>query len=188
LNWNNNSKRTKNHSYLVHALKKTSNVECLVFMDLVLHFLHTFIRKNWKRYETLTLNCQLSSTRLILLSQFYSVYDWKCILTLDQCVTSDRLIISPSHCKWYWHQCFIYEFLFVAKVAIIHRKMYKKWLSSLEKFSQIWLQTKCEVQIFNPLPIIWVTHWKPNIKIRVFYFYFPHDWKPPKSLHFKFLN
>jgi hypothetical protein len=38
---------------------------------------------------------------------------------------------------------FFKEFLFLAKVAIIHtkRKMQKKWRSSLGRFCQIWLQT-----------------------------------------------
>jgi hypothetical protein len=34
---------------------------------------------------------------------------------------------------------FFKEFLFVAKVAIIHKKMKKKWRSSLVIFSQFWL-------------------------------------------------
>jgi hypothetical protein len=39
--------------------------------------------------------------------------------------------------------------LFVAKVAIVHSKVLKNWQASLRRFSQIWLETKYELQIFN---------------------------------------
>lgn len=54
---------------------------------------------------------------------------------------------------------FFWEFLFVAKVAIIHRRMQKKWL-----FSQIWLKTKYEIQLFIHPSMFLAKHWKPNIE------------------------
>jgi hypothetical protein len=57
---------------------------------------------------------------------------------------------------------FFKEFLFVAKVAIVHRKMYKKWQSSSGIFSHIWLLVRNKVQIFNHPSIFLSTHWKPN--------------------------
>ncbi len=68
----------------------------------------------------------------------------------------------------------------------------KQWWS-LGRFSQIWLLTTYELQIFNqPLICIFMaTLWKPYPKIwRCFTFFLPPFpltsgyWNPPKSLHF----
>jgi len=49
---------------------------------------------------------------------------------------------------------FIREVFDAAKGMIIHRKMFKKLQSLVGNFSQIWLQTRYEVQIFNILPYL----------------------------------
>jgi len=52
---------------------------------------------------------------------------------------------------------FIREVFDAAKGMIIHRKMFKKLQSLVGNFSQIWLQTRYEVQIFNhPSKSFWL--------------------------------
>jgi hypothetical protein len=54
----------------------------------------------------------------------------------------ENKIKSPSY-----NNVFLKEFLLVAKVAIIHRKMQKTRRLSLGKFSQIWILTRNKIQI-----------------------------------------
>jgi hypothetical protein len=65
-------------------------------------------------------------------------------------------------------KCFCKEFLFVAKVAIIHLKSNKKWRSSLGRFSKCWLWTTNKLQIFSHPSIFLATQWKPHIPIWLF--------------------
>jgi hypothetical protein len=81
---------------------------------------------------------------------------------------------------------FFWEFLFVAKVAIIHRRMQKKWLSSLGRFSQTWLKTKYEIQVFTHPSIFLAKHLKPNTESWKFSPFFHQFWrlKTPKIPQF----
>jgi hypothetical protein len=52
----------------------------------------------------------------------------------------------------------------------------KNKLSSLRRFSQIWLETKYEVQIFNHLLLFLTTNSKSNIRMVIFIKFFLHSW------------
>jgi hypothetical protein len=69
--------------------------------------------------------------------------------------------------------------------VIIHRKMQKKWHHEAVASSQIWSQTRYEVQIFNHFFIQTQSQVsKSGLKKNLTY----GDWNFSKSLHFRFSN
>ncbi len=69
--------------------------------------------------------------------------------------------------------CFFKEFLFVAKVTIIHRKMQKKWQSSLENLAKSGYQPEMKYKTLIGLLHFCLHTEKPNIKIWQFVLIFP---------------
>jgi hypothetical protein len=80
----------------------------------------------------------------------------RCLVNTHQCTIHHKTIMielgmkqGNSTCQptltthylgeYFCKLCFFWNFLFAPIVAIIHRKMGKKWPSSLGRFSQIWL-------------------------------------------------
>ncbi len=75
---------------------------------------------------------------------------------------------------------------------IILRKTWKKWSSCIGRFSQIWLEPKYEIQIFDKLFYIYGYAFKTKHKNLAFFFFFFSNFSQLKPvrifiLNFKFL-